>query len=304
MKFLLFSDLHCWPGVFMAGCLEDLEVFRKAAVASGCDFVIHCGDFCHDVKQSADVIDAYASFPLPVYHCLGNHDCEETSYEEAMAAYGMKKNYYFFDRGGYRIIVLDPNYFYLDGQTVHYSGKERPKGGWVKDHLPREQIEWLRKTLADSPYPAVLISHQSIEREIGGIANREEILEVIREANRRKRGSVLMCLNGHNHRDHLRILEDVLYVDVNSASYDWVGTEHHLFPRELEEQYSHLCHSVVFEDPLYAIVTLEGSTVTLEGTESRMFMGVRRDQIPGEASVDEMGRPCVPKISSVRITLG
>lgn len=47
MKFLLFSDLHFAPGVFMGATWEGLHQMQEHAKAAGCEFIIHAGDFCH-----------------------------------------------------------------------------------------------------------------------------------------------------------------------------------------------------------------------------------------------------------------
>ena len=40
MKFLLFSDLHHYPDVFMSGSWEDLEVLQCRALEENCDFMM------------------------------------------------------------------------------------------------------------------------------------------------------------------------------------------------------------------------------------------------------------------------
>ena len=56
MKFLLFSDLHYWPGVY----LEDrsyLHRLQKRAEETGCELMIHTGDFCHGGDEVRDHIE-------------------------------------------------------------------------------------------------------------------------------------------------------------------------------------------------------------------------------------------------------
>ena len=114
-----------------------------------------------------------------------------------------------------------------------------------------------------------------------------------------------MCINGHHHRDHIRILDGVCYFDVNSTKIDWVqGVTHHdCYPADLLAKYRALGHTVVYTDPLYCVVELTGTTIEIKGRESSMFMGVTREDVGG-TPFDKAGRPVVPKIQSAKITLG
>ena len=95
-----------------------------------------------------------------------------------------------------------------------------------------------------------------------------------------------------------------MHWDVNSVWYDWIGEEpHDAYPKELCEKWSCLAKTVVYKDPLYAIVTLEGNAITIEGTESEMLLGVTRETI-GAPLLDGSGRSVVPKIQSCKVTLG
>ena len=302
MKFLLFSDLHHYPNVFDGGTWEDLGVLQKAAEENECEFMIHAGDFCHGPSLVPDYVKAYNEFHIPSYHCLGNHDSDKTPIEETLKAYNMPDDHYYFDHGGYRMIITNPN-FYKDGEEyVRYSmGNYYPHAD-TRETMPPEQIAWLKETVESSPYPCIIFSHPSFER-CDGVKNRDLVLQVIDEANRKKPHSVLMCINGHHHRDFVRIRNGVIYWDMNSVSYDWVPNQHDCYPKELCDEIRLLNHTLVYEDPLYAIVTVEGTTVTAEGTESSMMLGVTREQ-SGNVPYDKAGRPVTPTVQSFNITLG
>jgi len=301
MKFLLFSDLHHYPGVFDGGTEEDLNLLRRAAEEHGCEFVLHAGDFCHGPSLVPKYVEAFHNFPMPTYHCLGNHDTDKTPLEETLKAYRMPADHYYFDHGGYRMVITNPNY-YKDGDvSIAYSMSNYYSHADTRETMPEEQIDWLKQTVESSPLPCILVSHPSFERP-DGVKNREKILSVIDEANRKRPHSVLMCINGHHHRDFVRLRNGVIYWDVNSASYDWLPKEHGLYPRDRCERIRLLNHTLVYEDPLYAIVTLEGTTVTVQGTESRMYLGVTRDMTDNPV-YDKAGRPVTPTIQSFRITL-
>lgn len=300
MKFLLFSDLHYAPGVFRSLEWEALRTFQRRAEENGCDMILHCGDFTYPEKHR-DFVEAYNSFHIPSYHCFGNHDMDGCTMEEARDIYKMPADYYFFDMGGYRFIITNTSYFVKDGEPVPYSNANYFAYPETRETLPPAQLAWLEETVSTSPYPCIIASHSSYER-IDGVKNRQAVLDIINAANRRKKHSVLMCINGHHHRDNFRILDGVLYFDVNSASYDWIENTHNLYPAEECEKCKCLNHTVCYNDALSAVVTLEGTTVTVDGCESSMYLGINREQA-GARIYDCMGRAVTPRIQSVKITL-
>ena len=92
------------------------------------------------------------------------------------------------------------------------------------------------------------------------------------------------------------------YLDLNSTSFDWVENVHDHFPKELCEKYINLNHTVVYNDPVHAIITLEGTSITIEGMESSMFMGIRREDTDNPIC-GASGRPVVPRVGSAHIAL-
>ena len=90
---------------------------------------------------------------------------------------------------------------------------------------------------------------------------------------------------------------------MNSVSYDWIDNAHSFYPEELRQKISCISNTLVYNDPLHAIVTLEGNTITIEGMESTMFMGITREMTDNPLC-DLSGRPVRPVIQSVKITLG
>ena len=301
MKFLLFADFHYAPGIFMGGTPEALASFQRRAEEAGCEFIIHLGDLCNCREEHRFLIDAYNEFHIPSYHVLGNHDADVVSHRETLAFYHLERSYYYFDRGGYRLIVLDPNYYLHDGEYVAYEHCNYFKHGPERDWLPPEQLAWLDRTIEEADGPCLIFSHESFERP-DGVKNRDEVRAIINAANRRRPHSVLACFNGHYHRDHHEVIDGVLYMEVNATTYDWLERRHDLFPRELCEGIIALDHTVVYEDPLSAVVTVEGTAVTVEGRESRMLLGVTRERA-GCRPLDGAGRPVVPRITSFSVKL-
>lgn len=319
MKFLVFADLHYDPGYLYGTDWSTLEKIQKRAEDNQCDFIIHAGDFCYGPSTTPEFIEAYNSFHIPSYHCLGNHDCDNTPYEETLRLFNMKSNYYYFDCKGYRIIVLDTNYCKIGDTYVNYSKRNYRAYPAGHDNISPEQLQWLQDTIDASPYPCLLISHASCERELiipkdeaeliqlsheaNACKNAAQVRQIIRDANKKSPHKVLMVMNGHHHHDFLRILDNVLFWDINSTTYDWVSDKgHDKFPDEFCKEHVLASHQIAFNDPLTAVVTLDGTSITIEGTESSYFMGVSREMV-GDYVLDRSGRPTVPRIQSAKLTL-
>ncbi|MDO4574816.1 MAG: metallophosphoesterase [Planctomycetia bacterium] len=304
VKFSVFSDIHHFPGVFMPGMPAYLTQIQERAMREKCDFIIHCGDFTHNPPSVPDFVTQYNAFSIPSYHTLGNHDHDGCTVEETLAAYGLERGYYFFDRGGFRFIVTDPNYFEREGVYTHYSkGNYYQYRGASLSVVPPEQLAWLRDTIFDSPNPCVLFSHQSFEREVGGVRNASEVRALFDEANRRCPGRVRLVINGHHHRDNLRLWNGIVYFDLNSTSYDWVEKSHTRYPRELVEKNRLMNHILAYTDPIHAVITLGcDGTMRIEGMESTMYLGVTRSDI-GASLTDAVGRPVYPRVQCVKMKL-
>ena len=75
------------------------------------------------------------------------------------------------------------------------------------------------------------------------------------------------------------------------------------FCKEFIEEYKFAGYMVCPEDPLYSVVALEGTTITIEGVESKMYCGVELKDI-GFPEFDRVGRKFEPRTQSAKITLG
>ncbi len=304
MKFSIFSDFHYNPIDFdpdPAAKLERLREIQRRAEREDVAFIIHAGDFCHDAPKRPELMDLYNNFHIPSYHCLGNHDTDRAPLDEVLKCYNMEDCQYYFDCEGYRFIIFDPNYSNIDGKFVHCELTNYFTTFEQREWLPPENIEWMRKTIEESPYPCVLIGHSSLERS-DGLRNRLEVRKMIREQNEKRPHSVLMAISGHYHRDFIRILDNVCYFDINSASFDWIPNPHSFYPKELCAKTGQLENLLIYNDPIHAIITLEGTTIKIDGMESSFFMGVRREDTDNTV-LDNGGRECTPRVQSAKFTL-
>ncbi len=304
IKFSAFADIHHYPGTFYSQTPEHLVQIQERAVKEQCDLIIHAGDFTHNPPKFMDFVNMYNDFKIPSYHCLGNHDQDGCAYEKSLECYRMPKGHYTFDKNGFRFIIFDPNYFCIDGVYTHYT-----HGNYFKAKtdmitvVPPEQVEWMKAVMSESPFPCILVSHQSIEREVGSVANWQELRKIINEVNKKHPGRIRLCINGHYHRNFLRILDNVVYFDLNSASYDWIEKTHNLYPEELCKKYSLLNHTVAYNDPVHAVITMDyDGLIKIEGMESSMLLGIDRKKA-GVALTDSSGRPTEPTVLSAEMIM-
>lgn len=301
VKFSAFADLHHWSG-FYINAPDRLAKIQKRAENENVDFIIHLGDFCSESMNSDELLKQYREFNIPSYHIFGNHDNDHAYYMQTLEKFTMPASYYYFDNNGFRFVILDPNYFRIDDEYIHYENSNYFAHGDCRDWLPPAQIDWLEETVMTSPYMCVILSHESFERENDGVKNYMEVRKLIRRANSDKR-RVLMCINGHHHKDSLRIIDNVAYFDLNSCSYDWIDKPHNFYPKELCEKHLYMKHTLIYNDPVHAIITLtDDGTIEINGMESTMYMGITKEMTENPPC-DKGARRTTPNVLSAKFKL-
>lgn len=303
--FSLFADLH-WREGDWAGCEERLDAIIRRAADEHAEFIIHCGDFCHDVAAARGMIAKYAAAPIPAYNVMGNHEFEcSSSLGEVLHAFSMASNYYSFDVRGFRFVALDNNYHRgADGKLKHYADESV----WAKCHqdemaVPPEQVEFLRDAIATAPGPVCVFSHASMHlpKECHGICNGAEI---VRMADSLRNGRPVLFFNGHHHRNELTVRSGLAFFDVNSASsLCWVDGEHHAYPPEIMARNPVSCHSFLNASPVHAIVRLSmDGEVEISGMRGAPFLGVDPEAL-GFDTTDRAGRKFDVNVLSAKFTL-
>ena len=308
VKFCLFADLHYWPGVFPNDTTEFLDRILKRAEDNEVDFVLHLGDLVHFPMQLKGFVDRYNDFHIPTYHTVGNHEFE-SSVEDVLKAYRLERAYYSFDRGGFRFVITDPNYILRNGELVHFSNSNwrttNKRPGDRIYWIPPEQLKWLKETIDASPYPCVVMAHESYERPgAGGVQNQEEVRAIFDAANARTPGKVRLVMTGHYHVDYLRVLRGIPYLEVNSANFFFAGKHHDKYPADYMKGLKQSSHTLTWKEPLSAIVTLgHNGHIRIEGSRSEWLYGISPEKA-GLPLLDEVGRPNTAMIQSVDMTLG
>jgi 3',5'-cyclic-AMP phosphodiesterase len=150
----------------LAAALRAVEALdaRPALIVTG-------GDLCHDLRgqtadQAQEMLDLFRRIwadntRIPARHLLGNHDWVGWSRDDAreddpryglrlpLHALGMERNWYAFDHGGWRFVLLD---------DVDMTRKGRFVGT-----VPEEQIAFLRAQVTeDARRPVLVFTHVPI----------------------------------------------------------------------------------------------------------------------------------------------
>ena len=161
----------------------------------------------------------------------------------------------------------------------------------------------MRSVIVGSPLPCVVLSHQSFERGPAGamVMNKDEVQAIFREANEKKPGTVRLVANGHMHIDYLRVLDNILYWDVNSANFYYYGKKHDRYSAGYVKTHPSSPNTLAWKEPLSAILSLwPDGRIKIEGSQSDWLFGVT----PKMAGLSEYhdGRRIAPAIRSADMT--
>lgn len=288
LKFGLIADVH---QDIMHDGVARLQTFIDESTHNKMAFIMQLGDFCRPYDYNQPFLDVWEQFKGPKYHLLGNHDTDGGfTRQQAMDFWGMKSRYYSFDNSGYHFVVLDGN----DPNPKPWSGYHR--------YIDKDQQEWLKNDLKNTNLNTFVFSHQTLENEDGGIDNQKEVRQILEEANKDAGFTMVVAsICGHHHTDYMTQINGVYYVQINSASYRWVGGDHkHIrYSKELDEKYPWIKYTIPYKDPLFTFVEINPKGyLTIEGRKTE-FVGIG----PKEMNLAEKSpnNPVVPKISDFRM---
>jgi DNA repair exonuclease SbcCD nuclease subunit len=311
--------------------VRDLMQLLRRAHENNVDFVLHAGDFSNDYSGSPEIVKNYLEneYDLSVYGVYGNHELESKNNSmeavtplltnDARVIWGTEDGrpgdgsigYYYFEKQGCRFVCLDTNYSYNEGKQAWEHNTTAswgaPAGNLYPDSLGPVQLRWLEAVLTDAAeqgIPCILVSHAGFVCSRKHSPDTEAVQALIRKANARTAGTVILCINGHYHTNHLEMKENVVYFDVNAViNGSWVPKKEqhysasHTFAQDrydAEGKYlgaetvplSNLWQSAnthYFREPLSAIVTVgDDGTVQVEGSKTGWVYDVApEDPLPG-----------------------
>jgi len=301
IKFGVCADLHV---DIMHDGEERLKAFLDDCRKEDVDFVIQLGDFCYpdenkkcvtdpdkipvnldnalkyDTYVDKDkIISMFKNFEKSSYHVVGNHDCDMCNKKEIFEYYGVDYGpYYSFDMNGFHFVVLDGNNVMIDGEIVDYENGNYFNTVYHTDHpyLSKKQLKWLEKDLAETPYPSVLFSHQRLTGEHGSVLDADALHKIIDNAP----NGVLMSMNGHEHIDSAKKINNTWYYNVNSMSNQWLDVKfmcYERYTKEIDEKFPNIKYTVPYKEAVYAIVTMDEDGAFIRGKESE-FVGITPDE--------------------------
>ena len=280
----LIADLH---NDIMHDGEDRLSAFLKTATSNKSDFIMQMGDFCVPKEQNEKLIQLWNTYQNPSYHILGNHDTDGGFIrKQTMKFWGMESRYYSFDSYGYHFVILDGN----DPNPKPWSGYHR--------YIDQDQQNWLKQDLEKTKLHAFIFSHQTLENEEGGVANFTEIRRILEEANKNAgMTKVVACFSGHHHTDYMTDINGIYYIQINSASYRWVGDDyqHVRYSKEIDEAYPWIKYTIPYKDPLFTFLDIDPVGELRIKARSTEFVG------PGPKEMGMPKRPendpILPKIS-------
>lgn len=295
VTFAVVSDLH---QDIAHDAEERLGTFLRAANDNQVDFIIELGDFCMPKEENKPFLKRWQDYAGEKYMLLGNHDMDNCSKEEVMQFIGMNNRYYSFDKGDFHFIVLDPNNIYDGEKYIPYENGNYFGYGEKVSYVDPEQVEWLKKDLQATDQRCIIFSHQSFECSS---QNREEIRKIFEDENLRAGyKKVAVAFSGHDHTNYMKEINGIAYIQINSASNQWVGEKYacpERFSDEINQKRPALKYTLPYKDALYGIVTLTGDGMQLKGVKSEFIAPG-----PEELGITDRPQPLVPWIEDLQLT--
>ena len=160
-------------------------------------------------------------------------------------------------------------------------------------------MKWLESSL-QTQQTCLIFSHAPINDNYGEIINNVDIHKVITTA--KANGTAIAAVfGGHIHSDNYHVIDGVHYIQVNSASNIWGGTQFtntERFPAEVYKQYPALKYIIPYEDALYATVDIYASgKVKIKGTKSNYI-----PPAPDPEKLKNKPYPCSARILDRKFT--
>lgn len=291
IRFGVITDLH---HDIMHDGADRLSAFIDAMNTEAPDFIIQLGDFCFPKKENLPLMNIWDKFKGPKYHVIGNHDTDGGyTREQVVAFWKAKAKYYSFDTNGFHFVVLDGN--------EHNAGESRPPG--YARYISPVQLEWLKGDLDGTELPAIVMCHQGLDNDAGGLENGTLIRYALEQANEKAgRQKVILVLSGHHHQDYYNHINDIHYVQINSASYQWLGDKYKVmrYTEDVDRSHPSIKYTVPYKDPIWAMIEIEQKgRINIKGRKT-VFVGPSPEELG--VNISDHIYPIVPFISDRKLS--
>lgn len=330
IKFTVFADFH-YEKFFEHTGVSGLKTILTAANENRSELILHAGDLHNNWKAAPEILETYLDneYGIPVYGAYGNHETEscdtpipfitEHLTNDENVTWGTddgkigdgETTYYYCDKDKYRFIFTDTNhhYFVKEGVIKHTPAGmgEAPIENKPRHLLGPKQLKWLESVLSDAAekeLSCIIVSHAGFadfekwgwqKAASGPSDDIKAVRKIFNKVNKIRPHTVLMCINGHYHFNHIGISDGILFFDVNSSASFWYGAGTKHYPDDMT--YNHIEYDADgnavsselkkingipaidkkwYKDrPLYANVLItDDFEITIEGTEAKWIAGI------------------------------
>jgi predicted phosphodiesterase len=291
IRFGVIADLH--HDLIYDG-MDRLSAFIDEMNTEGPDFIIQMGDLCFPKKDNLPLMDVWNRFQGPKYHVIGNHDTDGGyTRDQVVEFWKAKAKYYSFDTNGFHFVVLDGN--------EHNSSPDRSPG--YARFISVTQLEWLKRDLDETTLPTIVFCHQGLDNDAGGLENGTLMRYTLEQANQKNKHKVILVLSGHHHQDYYNQINGIHYVQINSASYQWLGDKYKeiRYSEAVDKAKPAVKYTVPYKNPLWAMVEIDQKgMVNIKGRQSVLL-----DRPPEKLGVNLIDYiyPIVPFISDRKIKI-
>ena len=207
-----------------------------------------------DKKMSAEIGYYYFDINGMRMICLDTDyyfNTQKQAWEHVLPQGATKQDIYRYDDGSPMYYDKDTGAL-VDKGTAYNKETMATKSAGSKDHsLGDVQRAWLQTVLDDAvakKLPCVIFMHAPASGlegwSSGQSGDRTEFRQIVRAANEKRAGTVMMILNGHAHTNHLQMSEGVLWMDVNTVhNGQWLSKASIMAEYKLtEDEYKNYWH--------------------------------------------------------------
>ena len=226
LRFGLVTDCH-YADADTAGTrfyrhsLDKLGECVEAMNEQQVDFLVELGDFKDQQNPPVEqktlsylraVESVFCKFDGPAYHVLGNHDADSLSKAQFLTnikntGIDPGRSYYSFDFNGVHFVALDANYK-SDGSDYDHGNFD-----WTDANVPPAELQWLRRDLAASSGPVIVLVHQLLDGAGSHyVKNAAEVRQIIEQS-----GRILAVFQGHLHDGDYSLINGIHYYTLKAV---------------------------------------------------------------------------------------
>lgn len=274
IKFAVFTDLHYDAIPDGAQRLAD---FIKEIQGEKVDFILSLGDLCHPVDENKFILSKLREQNIPVYFLIGNHDSDMFTQEEWMKFVSVKESFQSFIIDHTKFLLLNSCYMQKNQEFSCYYKQNYEKQADLYPVIPAFEIDWLKDEMAREDLNYVVFSHHSLANEMAdrGIKNRKQLQDILSLRH------TILCMNGHDHGQDFKMLQNIPYYTLNAMSYIWHGSKKiYAYSKEVHDRYPALEDIILYKHEQHCIVEIEEHSVHIKG-----MSGLYKDLSPEDVGI-------------------